>query len=371
MFKKNKKEDTTEKTTSETEEKAECVPNLSTEEELKKNIDRLNELQKRPQYIIPILNCIPNDYNENRMNQERLEALKKFILLKGQVGDIVVRPLNIEQYDMLTPPTISEKFIIVDGAHRWKILQELKMTKIAVKIVDYTEREARLATLSFNKIHGSTSQINERRIMDGHWDAHSKDFSDILMMDYIDLVAPEPEVDVGPSVEPDINTNAPVSPNLGMESQAQDQSSTQSQTTKTDNKTDNGQQENSNVKVAGPVTQATPPSKPEETFALPYFFKSSDYEYITDKCMKIRAKYKTGNMADAFVLAFKDGERVMELTEENNRLQKKQEKMEAQDRERKANAEKRKQEKMIKDLAIDKEKKRKQEEKRIAKGNLQ
>lgn len=321
-------------------------------------IIRVETLSKRPSYAIPINNCEPNTYNQNKMNKERFEALKLDVTRGGQTGDILVKPKNINNYNFSSPPDKNDTFIIIDGYHRHLAMKELGLTKVTVKILDLNEADARLKTISMNKLHGATSEIGERRILDGFWDKDSKDFASIAMLDFVELVVPSQVIDI-PIPEPILNT--PISPSLAnsISSEAVSDSGTKEQNT------------SDKIAPSQPVAQVeNVPVRPEETFALPFFFKRTDYEYISDKCTKIKVQYKINNMADAFVYAFKAGEEAMAHAIENDRLKTKLEKMELVDTERKENAEKRQREKMLRELVKDKEKQKKDTEK-LAKKQLE
>lgn len=91
---------------------------------------------------------VPNTWNPNKMVPELYKKLKRGIkqTLKetGDIPPIVVRP-NEER----------GAYEIIDGYHRWKVLQELGEKKIRVHSIDVDDKTARILTTNLNYLRGS------------------------------------------------------------------------------------------------------------------------------------------------------------------------------------------------------------------------
>lgn len=324
-------------------------------------LERLYELQKRPQYIIPHANVIPNDYNKNKMNRVRIEALKAHIRMKGQIGDLVITPIDPD-YDFSTSPTMTDKFVIVDGEHRHISMGEMGMEKVAVKIIDYTQAERRIATPAFNKIHGQTSEIGERQILEDVWDKgeNTKLISDILMLEPFAEINNIPNTDIGNALIDDVDE--PIPANLG--SLIPTITETTTNTEKTVIKTEGNlpTSESSDPSVNIQVEQPR-----ERTVAVPYFIAESNYLEMKDFVAKYRVKNAMESNNTAFYEIFRNGKDVVQLREENNKLTSKIERFEAEKKERQEKAEARRVDKMKKDLEKAKNPPKKKAKKKIEK----
>jgi len=106
----------------------------------KKKIDKLNKtLDKLQIKYIPLNKLKPNEYNPNRQSEHEFELLCK----------------SMEE-DGFTQPIIAQQDgIIVDGEHRWRAANALKMKEIPVVFVEYTEAQRKIATLRHNRARGS------------------------------------------------------------------------------------------------------------------------------------------------------------------------------------------------------------------------
>jgi ParB/RepB/Spo0J family partition protein len=91
----------------------------------------------------------PNDWNPNVCNERIYQKIKngidRVIKENGETPPIVVRK-NQERYE------------IIDGYHRWKILQELGQKTINVYCVDANDTQARILTNQLNYNHGEADQ---------------------------------------------------------------------------------------------------------------------------------------------------------------------------------------------------------------------
>ena len=88
---------------------------------------------------VPISQIRPNEYNPNRQSEQEHEMLLRSIVDNGFTQPVIV----------------THDGVIVDGEHRWKAAQALGMTSLPVVVVDMTQEQMRIATLSHNKARGS------------------------------------------------------------------------------------------------------------------------------------------------------------------------------------------------------------------------
>lgn len=93
--------------------------------------------------LLPINKVVPNDYNPNKMQFKILKLLKKSILEDGFLFPILV--IYDQNYD---------KYVVVDGFHRYKAMKELKQTEIPAVVLDRDISERRVMTVRMNKTRG-------------------------------------------------------------------------------------------------------------------------------------------------------------------------------------------------------------------------
>lgn len=94
---------------------------------------------------------VENPWNPNQMSKEIFEGLVNHIGNDGFLGAIIARP----------HPKKKGFFEIVDGAHRFKAAKKLGLKTIPVIVKDFTEEQARVATVRFNR---ETGQFNKRKL---------------------------------------------------------------------------------------------------------------------------------------------------------------------------------------------------------------
>lgn len=103
---------------------------------------------KPVQQLVNVSDISPNDYNPNRMDKVTFTKLtrgvKRLYDKTGKLPIIIVRP------DHTNPG----KYIIIDGEHRWRAVQELGFREIAVESWDVSESDARLYTSNLNYLKG-------------------------------------------------------------------------------------------------------------------------------------------------------------------------------------------------------------------------
>lgn len=113
---------------------------------------------------IPTDSIEPNDYNPNIMLDKDMEQLKKAIIREGYNQNIIVRPHETEP----------NKYIIIDGEHRWRILKDLGVVNIQVKLDNVGRKEAMFRTIELNKFRGSLDSVKLAQVL-----SELKDFYDV------------------------------------------------------------------------------------------------------------------------------------------------------------------------------------------------
>lgn len=94
--------------------------------------------------LVPIDKVQANDYNPNKMEAKMFRLLKKSITEDGLTMPIVTF------YD-----TDSDKYVIVDGFHRWTVLSKLKVNDVPVSVIDKPINDRRISTIRHNKAKGT------------------------------------------------------------------------------------------------------------------------------------------------------------------------------------------------------------------------
>jgi len=99
---------------------------------------------------IPMDKIVENEYNPNEMDENKFEKLVLNIKRKGFRKPIEVRKSG-------------DKYVIIDGAHRFRACKELGHTEIDCIVDDVDDTEAMIDTLNAN-IHGSHNPYKEAKI---------------------------------------------------------------------------------------------------------------------------------------------------------------------------------------------------------------
>lgn len=94
--------------------------------------------------LVPISKVQANDYNPNKMESKMFRLLKKSIIEDGLTMPIVTF------YDIE-----SDKYIIVDGFHRYTVLLKMKIEEIPVSVIEKSLDERRISTIRHNKAKGT------------------------------------------------------------------------------------------------------------------------------------------------------------------------------------------------------------------------
>lgn len=94
--------------------------------------------------IVPVESVIANSYNPNHVDPQNMDLLKTSILDNGFTFAIVTI-WDDEQ----------EKFVIIDGFHRYLILKEvLKCKEIPIVVLEHNMMKRMSATVQFNRARG-------------------------------------------------------------------------------------------------------------------------------------------------------------------------------------------------------------------------
>ena len=123
--------------------------------------------------LIPIDKVIANTYNPNIVARPELKLLKKSIIDNGFCFPIIVI------YD-----ASKDEYCIVDGFHRFKIAQELKMKEIPVVILDHGIKKRMAATIQFNRARGTHQIIDMSKIV---VDLQIKGWDDIKICEHLGM----------------------------------------------------------------------------------------------------------------------------------------------------------------------------------------
>jgi ParB/RepB/Spo0J family partition protein len=91
---------------------------------------------------IPHSQIEPDPANPNEMADELLDALKDDIRRRGFVQPVLVRPIGDDRYRL------------IDGEHRWKVLGELGAETVPCVVEEADETSARVRMLTMNRLRG-------------------------------------------------------------------------------------------------------------------------------------------------------------------------------------------------------------------------
>lgn len=94
--------------------------------------------------MVPIEMVQANNYNPNKMEKKMFNLLKKSITEDGLTMPIVTF------YD-----SDNDKYIIVDGFHRYTVLLKMNIKEIPVSVIDKKINERRISTIRHNKAKGT------------------------------------------------------------------------------------------------------------------------------------------------------------------------------------------------------------------------
>jgi len=106
---------------------------------------------------VPVEWLEANLFNPNVMTPEKFEDLKADIVA-GNYNPVVVTPKNIYH---VNPEIPSDRYIIVDGEHRWRAAVEADVGYIDVDVRQMTEAEAKLYCYRRNSVKGDIDPVKE------------------------------------------------------------------------------------------------------------------------------------------------------------------------------------------------------------------
>jgi len=117
-----------------------------------------------------------NAWNPNVIGEEEYLALKQDMYVHGANGvdPILVSPFHY----FFQEETRSERFVIVDGEHRWRIAQELKWKEVLCEVREITEEDAKALCYRRNRERGNIDPMKEAFLFKSEIDKKQKDIAD-------------------------------------------------------------------------------------------------------------------------------------------------------------------------------------------------
>ena len=91
--------------------------------------------------MIPLDQIDPQENNPNALSEDLMTALAKDIKENGFTQPILVRPEG-------------DRFRLIDGEHRWRVMQELGAASIPAVVIDADDDEAKLRLVTMNRFRG-------------------------------------------------------------------------------------------------------------------------------------------------------------------------------------------------------------------------
>ena len=125
---------------------------------------------------IPVGHIDPNKWNPNVMDEDTFQALKVDII-SDDYDPIVVSPENIFYGD---PDLPTDRYVIVDGEHRWRAAVEGDVGFIDVDVRPFTEAEAKSYNYRRNRERGHIDPLKEARLFDADVQALLEDGMGVL-----------------------------------------------------------------------------------------------------------------------------------------------------------------------------------------------
>jgi ParB/RepB/Spo0J family partition protein len=102
---------------------------------------------------IALSSLTENRWNPNRMKVALFESLKANIEREGYLQPIIVRPLKNRK------ATAESRYEIIDGAHRFRALKELGHKEAQCVILNLTEKQAKILTVTMNRLRGEFDYV--------------------------------------------------------------------------------------------------------------------------------------------------------------------------------------------------------------------
>lgn len=117
---------------------------------------------------IPVDHLEENTWNPNVMVPEKFEALKVDVVA-GEYNPVDVSPKDVFYGD---PELPGDRYVIVDGAHRWLAAVEGDVGDIAINVKPMTEAEAKAYNYRKNWERGDMDPIKEAALFQSEIDAY-------------------------------------------------------------------------------------------------------------------------------------------------------------------------------------------------------
>lgn len=93
--------------------------------------------------------------NSNRCDTKTLEKLKNNIAASGYYPPLIVRP----------HPEQDERYIVIDGHHRKKVLEDLGHTDVLVQVLQVSEEETMKLLLTLNRLRGEDNPYKRAELI--------------------------------------------------------------------------------------------------------------------------------------------------------------------------------------------------------------
>lgn len=98
----------------------------------------------------------PDPRNANHCQSDTLAKIERHIQRTGLCPPLIIRP----------HPRKKNKFIVMDGHHRLKILKNLGWSKVECQIWPVDETEATLALATLNRLRGTDNPVKRAELID-------------------------------------------------------------------------------------------------------------------------------------------------------------------------------------------------------------
>jgi ParB/RepB/Spo0J family partition protein len=95
---------------------------------------------------IPTDQITPNEYNPNKMEKIKRDALQTSITEDGFLQPVLVRK-------------VGDAYVIVDGEHRYTILKDMGSPEIPCIVVDVDDVTAKAFTINMNNLRGDSDRL--------------------------------------------------------------------------------------------------------------------------------------------------------------------------------------------------------------------
>jgi ParB/RepB/Spo0J family partition protein len=110
--------------------------------------------------MIALSSLKENRWNPNRMKAALFEGLKANIEREGYLQPIIVRPLESRKLRAESREVRAEsRYEIIDGAHRFRALKELGHKEAQCVILNLTEKQAKILTVTMNRLRGEFDYV--------------------------------------------------------------------------------------------------------------------------------------------------------------------------------------------------------------------